>query len=184
MLSLVLPSRRIRPRQGERDGGQVNVSCPECRSVFRVDPAKVPSTAVRARCSVCGGVITVSSGASVDDEFSQNSSSAVAPRASGASERAAAGRGNAGFATALMDAFAAPPVPVRQPAAAPSAPRSPRLRNRAGPRRRTTAPPSQEQRRLPQCSPRSRCRSQHRVRRRGRVQMPPARGPCCFLPGR
>ena len=26
----------------DSDGGQVNVSCPECRSVFRVDPAKVP----------------------------------------------------------------------------------------------------------------------------------------------
>ena len=38
----------------------MNVSCPECRSVFRVDPAKVPSAGVDARCSVCGAVIAVS----------------------------------------------------------------------------------------------------------------------------
>jgi predicted Zn finger-like uncharacterized protein len=37
----------------------MTVSCPECRSVFRVDPAKVPATGVRAPCSVCGGVMSV-----------------------------------------------------------------------------------------------------------------------------
>ena len=37
----------------------MNVSCLECRSVFRVDPAKVPLGGVRARCSVCGGVIPI-----------------------------------------------------------------------------------------------------------------------------
>ena len=40
----------------------MNVTCPECQSVFRVDPAKVPATGVRARCSVCGGVILVAAG--------------------------------------------------------------------------------------------------------------------------
>ena len=46
----------------------MNVSCPECRSVFRVDPAKVPP----ARAGAVLGlrrVITISSGASMDDEF-------------------------------------------------------------------------------------------------------------------
>ncbi len=47
----------------------MNVSCPECRSVFRVDPSKVPATGVRARCSVCGGIITVGAGGSIDEEF-------------------------------------------------------------------------------------------------------------------
>jgi len=37
----------------------VNVTCPDCKSVFRVDPAKVPIGGVRARCSVCGGVMPV-----------------------------------------------------------------------------------------------------------------------------
>ena len=47
----------------------MNVSCPECRSVFRVDPAKLPTGSVRARCSVCGGVITVAAEGVVRDEF-------------------------------------------------------------------------------------------------------------------
>lgn len=47
----------------------MNVSCPECRSVFRVDPDKVPRVGVRARCSVCGGVIIVGGAGSIDEEF-------------------------------------------------------------------------------------------------------------------
>jgi predicted Zn finger-like uncharacterized protein len=38
----------------------MNVSCPQCKTVFRVDPRKVPADGVRARCSVCGGVFEVS----------------------------------------------------------------------------------------------------------------------------
>ena len=38
----------------------MNVTCPDCSSVFRVDPAKVPESGIRARCGVCGGVIPVS----------------------------------------------------------------------------------------------------------------------------
>ena len=37
----------------------MNVSCPQCSTVFRVDPAKVPEQGVRARCSVCSGLIAV-----------------------------------------------------------------------------------------------------------------------------
>ena len=37
----------------------MNAICPECGSIFRVDPAKVPLGGVRARCSVCGGVIAI-----------------------------------------------------------------------------------------------------------------------------
>ncbi len=37
----------------------MNVTCAQCRTVFRVDPRKVPATGVRARCSVCGGVFEV-----------------------------------------------------------------------------------------------------------------------------
>lgn len=37
----------------------MNVSCPQCSIVYRVDPAKVPPGGVRARCSACGGVIPV-----------------------------------------------------------------------------------------------------------------------------
>lgn len=37
----------------------MNVTCPHCTTVFRVDPAKVPEGGVRARCSVCSGLIEV-----------------------------------------------------------------------------------------------------------------------------
>ncbi len=37
----------------------MTVTCDDCRSVFRVDPAKVPAGGVRARCSVCGAILLV-----------------------------------------------------------------------------------------------------------------------------
>jgi len=37
----------------------MNVSCTQCQTVFRVDPAKVPVDGVRARCSICSGVFWV-----------------------------------------------------------------------------------------------------------------------------
>ena len=49
----------------------MNVSCGECRSVFRVDPARIPATTVRARCSVCGAVIVIGSGSTARDDFSR-----------------------------------------------------------------------------------------------------------------
>jgi predicted Zn finger-like uncharacterized protein len=54
----------------------VNVSCPECRSVFRVDPAKIPTAGVRARCSVCGGVITIGKGGAIENDFSDGRAAA------------------------------------------------------------------------------------------------------------
>ncbi len=39
----------------------MNVTCPGCSTVFRVDPAKVPAGGVRARCSVCRAVFRVES---------------------------------------------------------------------------------------------------------------------------
>ena len=37
----------------------MNVTCPNCATVYRVDPAKVPETGVRARCAVCSAVFAV-----------------------------------------------------------------------------------------------------------------------------
>lgn len=56
----------------------MNVSCPECRSVFRVDPTKIPATGLRARCSVCGGVIILGAGSSIEEEFGPPSTPIVA----------------------------------------------------------------------------------------------------------
>ncbi len=39
----------------------MNVTCPGCSTVFRVDPTKVPAGGVRARCSVCRAVFRVES---------------------------------------------------------------------------------------------------------------------------
>ncbi len=37
----------------------MNVRCPSCQTIFRVDPAKVPEAGVRARCTICEGVFGV-----------------------------------------------------------------------------------------------------------------------------
>ncbi|HJU73772.1 MAG TPA: zinc-ribbon domain-containing protein [Gemmatimonadaceae bacterium] len=55
----------------------MNVSCPECRSVFRVDPAKVVGVNLRARCAVCGGIIPVGASVRWSDDFSGNASGVV-----------------------------------------------------------------------------------------------------------
>ena len=69
----------------------MNVSCPECRSIFRVDPTKIPALGLRARCSVCGGVITIGAGSSIDEEFAPSpqpiSSSAPLSRSAASESR-------------------------------------------------------------------------------------------------
>jgi len=37
----------------------MNVTCPNCATIYRVDPAKVPESGVRARCNVCSAVFAV-----------------------------------------------------------------------------------------------------------------------------
>lgn len=109
----------------------MNISCPECRSVFRVDPAKVPPTTVRARCSVCGGVITVTAGASIEDEFSSNSSVSSSVRATAVADKVGSARSNSSLATALLDTLAPPPAIPRTPTPLPNAaPVAPLDRNR------------------------------------------------------
>jgi predicted Zn finger-like uncharacterized protein len=39
----------------------MNVTCPHCGTVFRVDPAKIPVGGARARCSRCAGIFPVQS---------------------------------------------------------------------------------------------------------------------------
>jgi len=126
----------------------VNVSCPECRSIFRVDPAKLPPTMVRARCSVCGGVITISAGSSIEDEFSNSAPASSAARPVEREDAMAAQRANAALAAALLDTSAPPRVP-KGPTPAPSAmppiiPEAPRALSTAAPvaeRSPNTKPP-------------------------------------------
>lgn len=37
----------------------MNVRCPSCQTVYRIDPAKVPASGVRAECSVCSHILAV-----------------------------------------------------------------------------------------------------------------------------
>src|SRR2546430_441305 len=72
----------------------MNVTCPSCETVYRVDPSKVPAGGVRARCAVCSNVFPVNA-------------------ASGAAQRAPAAEPGP-----PPPAAAAPPAPP--PPAAPS----------------------------------------------------------------
>ena len=44
------------PHSGNSSEDAMNVTCPNCATIYRVDPAKVPESGVRARCSVCSAV--------------------------------------------------------------------------------------------------------------------------------
>jgi len=103
----------------------MNVTCPSCSTVFRVDPAKVPTGGVRARCSVCRAVFRVVAEVGeapppVAVRAPSPPPAAVVPpprppiASSPASERG----------VASPPFVVPPPAPVR-PAAAPSAPTHP-----------------------------------------------------------
>src|SRR5215217_8841600 len=48
-----------RPLVRSPEEREMNVTCPNCATIYRVDPAKVPEGGVRARCSVCSAVFAV-----------------------------------------------------------------------------------------------------------------------------
>ena len=56
----------------------MNVTCPNCATIYRVDPAKVPEAGVRARCAVCAAVFPVRRDASAG---TSTASAATAPSA-------------------------------------------------------------------------------------------------------
>lgn len=37
----------------------MNIRCPHCQTLFRVDPARVPPRGIRARCARCGGTFQI-----------------------------------------------------------------------------------------------------------------------------
>ncbi|MDQ3673276.1 MAG: zinc-ribbon domain-containing protein [Gemmatimonadota bacterium] len=104
----------------------MNVSCPDCRSVFRVDPAKVPATGVRARCSVCSGII------SIPAPTGTNTPSASGPRIPPSAENPAQSRPRS----------APPPQGAwdSSPFSTPSAPQPPAVTPPYVPPARTAAP--------------------------------------------
>ena len=66
----------------------MNVTCPSCETVYRVDPGKVPPGGVRARCAVCSSVFAVNAGGAVP-AGAPSAAAQRAPAASGAPVAAA-----------------------------------------------------------------------------------------------
>ena len=127
----------------------MNVSCPECRSVFRLDPAKITSVSMRARCSVCGGLIPVGAVVNWGDELQVSpavASTAAAPGKTPSGVKPILSRSKTPAASGVAATWP-PPIPRSEPmppqrttpaappTAAPAAPRS--AEPAAQPRRRT-----------------------------------------------
>ncbi|WP_373061960.1 zinc-ribbon domain-containing protein [Gemmatimonas sp.] len=90
----------------------MTVSCPDCKSVFRVDPAKVPATGVRARCSVCGGVIAIGGGTLPISVTPSSATAAVAAPDSGRSRATPISNGPSTGARPLAASVMTPPAPA------------------------------------------------------------------------
>lgn len=101
----------------------MNVRCPSCSTVFRVDPAKVPERGVRARCSVCSAVFpvqreTAPSASPPEPVVATPAAAAVAeapPRVEAVNPIAPPAR--------PPETFAAPAAPPAPPVSRPAAPR-------------------------------------------------------------
>jgi predicted Zn finger-like uncharacterized protein len=112
----------------------MNVSCPDCRSIFRVDPAKVPPSGVRARCSVCSGVISIPAPTGQVTPAGGGGRTPAPPSESGSQDRppsAPAGQGGwdpPPFGAASQRGPAAPP-----PAQRPTPPPPPQAQRQAPP---------------------------------------------------
>src|SRR5690606_41617412 len=68
----------------------MNVSCPECRTVYRVDPRKVPARGVRARCMRCPAEFEVPPSPASDDRDRGESFTAAGSREQQVEPRATA----------------------------------------------------------------------------------------------
>src|SRR6266568_549406 len=115
----------------------MNVTCPSCETVYRVDPAKVPAGGVRARCAVCSNVFPVTA------------SVTAAP----ATATVSAGRGPA-VAPRPPAPPPAPPAPPAPPTPAPAPPRTPAMPRFSGPIA-APAPPAAAPRAAPPPAPRA-----------------------------
>ena len=80
----------------------MNIRCPQCQTVFRVNPERIPKQGVRARCARCGGTFTV-----------------FPPSALSGPEAASAPAAEVASAPPAPPPQAPPPAPPKPPAAAP-----------------------------------------------------------------
>lgn len=147
----------------------MNVSCPDCRSIFRVDPAKVPPSGVRARCSVCSGVISIPAPTGQTTPPGGGGRPATQPPESGSPDRPRSAPAAQGgwdpppFGSASQRVPPAPPV--QRPAPGPPPPRTvetpaatrprPESSERAAVRATATATPPSPSSGLPEFTRRS-----------------------------
>jgi predicted Zn finger-like uncharacterized protein len=103
----------------------MNVQCTHCKTVFRVDPAKVPAGGARARCSICRGVFEVpaADGAVVAEEPSAAPAEAEPVTAADASpptqQRAEGAAGRPTPSASSPPSAPAPAAPAQRPARPP-----------------------------------------------------------------
>ncbi|HJR40487.1 MAG TPA: zinc-ribbon domain-containing protein, partial [Gemmatimonadaceae bacterium] len=93
----------------------MNVSCPECGSVFRVDPSKVPQAGVRARCSICGGVIAIGKSGVIDEDFASPATAMAAVGSASAPSISAGVRPEQAVTPPSPMGASAPPAPPPPP---------------------------------------------------------------------
>ena len=101
----------------------MNVTCPNCATVYRVDPAKVPEAGVRARCSICSAVFAIQR----EGEAQERPAPVTAAAPAAAPPHSAPPPAPARAAPGLMVPPAVP-APMPRPAAAPAVPASPSAR--------------------------------------------------------
>src|SRR5437667_3099 len=85
----------------------MNVTCPSCETVYRVDPSKVPTGGVRARCAVCSNVFPVNAASAAAQRAPVAEAGPPPPVA--AAQRAPAAPGGPGSAPRPPAPRAAPP---------------------------------------------------------------------------
>jgi len=122
----------------------MNVACPHCRKVYRVDPARVPPAGVLARCASCRSNFPVAGGRAAQPPAAGVAHPAVPARAAEPAPGAAASTTVPAAAAAASNGVV-PPAARPQPAAASPArpaPASPRPEPQPRPTQPAAPPPA------------------------------------------
>lgn len=103
----------------------MNIACPQCSSVYRVDPARVPASGIVARCRECGAQLRVEPGEERPGDV--RAASLVPAEPAAASEEAAAPEAGVAAETGTAAAGASAGA-GRRPAAPVFGPQDPETR--------------------------------------------------------
>lgn len=78
----------------------MNIACPECSTVYRIDPARVPAGGIAARCRECGAALRIEPGDTAPGAIrtaSRAAAPAPGPSPGGAAKPAAGGQAAPAF---------------------------------------------------------------------------------------